>query len=79
MFSEDRESEVRVFVYPPPVAPFQRAYAWRFDPLIADLDAMGFVTRNMSEAHVFLIVNHLGKSDAKAPIFFRANTNPALY
>ena len=56
------EHAVRVFVYPAPVAPFLHPYAWRFEPLIADLTAMGFVTRNMSEADVFLIVNHLERS-----------------
>ena len=35
------EHAVRVFVYPAPVAPFRRANAWRFEPLIADLKAMG--------------------------------------
>lgn len=57
----DAEHQVRVFVYPPPVAPFQAPYAWRFDPLIKDLKTMGVVTSNMSEAHAFLIVNHLDK------------------
>ena len=46
------ENAVRVFVYPPPIAPFRRHYTWRFEPLIADLTEMGFVTRNMSEADV---------------------------
>ena len=46
------ENAVRVFVYPPPIAPFRRSYTWRFEPLIADLTEMGFVTRNMSEADV---------------------------
>ena len=59
------ENAVRVFVYPPPIAPFSRHHTWRFEPLIADLTEMGFVTRNMTEADVFLIVNHLEKSDDK--------------
>lgn len=63
----DTEHAVRVFVYPPPVAPFQNPYVWRFDPLIADLKEMGVVTSNMSEADAFLIVNHIDqpKSDDK--------------
>ena len=61
----DAEHQVRVFVYPPPVAPFREPYAWRFDPLIKDLKKMGVVTSNMSEAHAFLIVNHMDKPKPK--------------
>jgi hypothetical protein len=73
----DAEHAVRVFVYggggpvgseTAPVAPFRRPFVWRFQPLIDDLTAMGIVTRNMSEAHVFLIVNYheSERSDDKA-------------
>ena len=55
-----------MYVYPTPTPPWTRPYPWRFQPLLSDLKRLGQLTDNMSEARVFLLVNHIDRRSTNA-------------